>query len=68
MGPITCLLALTVSALHREQISIYAGAAEGGVPTLTISCALIDETTKLPPELEELRKAEQGKKAAAQNQ
>ena len=33
-----------------------------------ISKAIIDKTTKLPPELEERRKAEQGKKAAAPNQ
>ena len=33
-----------------------------------IAVAIIDETTKLPPELEERRKAEQGKKAAAPNQ
>lgn len=32
-----------------------------------ISEATIDETTKLPPELEKRRKAEQGKKAAATN-
>lgn len=33
-----------------------------------ISEAIMDETTELPPELEERRKAEQGKKAAAPNQ
>lgn len=33
-----------------------------------ISAAVIDEKTKLPPELEEQRKAEQEKKAAAPNQ
>ncbi|SRR6266545_2572701 len=33
-----------------------------------LSASIIDETTKLPPKLEERRKAEQAKKAAAPNQ
>src|SRR5262245_16315456 len=40
MVPISCLLALTGRALHREQTSTHAGAAEGRVPTLTISMSI----------------------------
>ena len=51
--------------------AIFTGAEIVSAKGLTweqISTAVIDETTKLPPELEERRKTEQGKKAAAPNQ
>jgi hypothetical protein len=49
----------------------FSGANLHGVKRITweqIAINVIDETTKLPPDLEERRKAEQAKKAAAPDQ
>jgi hypothetical protein len=54
---------LDYAKLHGADLSKSIG------PTWEqISKAIIDEKTKLPPEVEKQRRAEQGKKAAAQNQ
>ncbi len=54
--------------LSEADLSNATLSASIGLTWEQISEAIMDETTELPPELEERRKAEQGKKAAAPNQ
>jgi hypothetical protein len=59
---------LNEALLHSAELHGADLRTSTGLTWEQISEAVITEKTKLPPELEERRKAEQGKKAAAPNQ